>query len=411
MAPFRNPFKPGAGHMPPYLAGREAAIAEVLRYLDQDVILTNIVLTGLRGVGKTVLLETIKPQAISQHWNWVGTDLSESASISEDSLATRLLADLSVITSSMPITQHEVRGPGFMSTTTRVIQTLDFAVLRSVFSEAPGLVADKLKHTLELVWQAMPKASRGHGVVFAYDEAQNLTDHAQKEQYPLSMLLDVFQSLQKKGLPYLLILTGLPTLFPKLVEARTYAERMFHVVVLDRLSDAESQEAIVRPTDKAESPVRFEPATVQRIVTESAGYPYFVQFICREVFDVFVQQDPTIRKAPIEAIVNKLDADFFSGRWARATDRQRELMSIIAELPNADSEFSVQEIVAQSKLSASKPFSPSHVNQMLASLAAAGLIFKNRHGRYAFAVPLLGRFIRRQVSASDGTAGYAGVAA
>ncbi len=411
MTTFRNPFKPGAGHMPPYLAGREAAIDEVIRYLDQDAILTNIVLTGLRGVGKTVLLETIKPQAIAQHWHWVGTDLSESASISEDSLATRLLADLSVITSSMPIAQHEVRGPGFTSSATRVIQTLDYSVLRSVFGDAPGLVADKLKHALELVWQALPQASRGHGVVFAYDEAQNLSDHALKEQYPLSMLLDVFQSLQKKGLPYLLILTGLPTLFPKLVEARTYAERMFHVVVLDRLSEAESREAIVRPTDKPECPVSFEPTTVQRIVTESAGYPYFVQFICREVFDVFVQQEPATRRAPIEAIVNKLDADFFAGRWARVTDRQRELMSIIAELPNADGEFAVQEIVAQSKLSAGKPFSPSHVNQMLASLAAAGLIFKNRHGRYAFAVPLLGRFIRRQAGALDGPAEYTGASA
>ena len=407
MTTFRNPFKPGAGHMPPYLAGREAAIEEVLRYLDQDVILTNIVLTGLRGVGKTVLLETIKPQVIARHWHWVGTDLSESASISEDSLATRLLADLSVITSSILVAQREIRGPGFLSTGTRVIQTLDFHMLRSVFSEAPGLVADKLKHTLDLVWQAMPESSPGRGVVFAYDEAQNLADHAQKEQYPLSMLLDVFQSLQKKGLPYLLILTGLPTLFPKLVEARTYAERMFHVVMLDRLSEAESREAIVRPTDKPECPVSFEPATVQRIVAESAGYPYFVQFICREVFDVFVQQDSVARTAPIEAIVNKLDADFFAGRWARATDRQRHLMSIIAELPDADSEFSVQEIAEQSKLSASKPFSPSHVNQMLASLAAAGLIFKNRHGRYAFAVPLLGHFIRRQGGALDTSAGQA----
>ena len=61
MSTFRNPFRPGAGHMPPYLAGREAAVHEVLRYLQQDVILTNVVLTGLPGVGKTVLLETIKP--------------------------------------------------------------------------------------------------------------------------------------------------------------------------------------------------------------------------------------------------------------------------------------------------------------------------------------------------------------
>ncbi|MCU0921893.1 MAG: ATP-binding protein [Burkholderiaceae bacterium] len=398
MSMFRNPFRPGAGHMPPYLAGREAAVHEVLRYLQQDVILTNVVLTGLRGVGKTVLLETIKPQALTRQWQWVGTDLSESASISEEKLATRLLADLAVVTSSIPLTRVERQAPGFMTSKESHLQMLDFDVLRAAFSQAPGLTEDKLKAVLEWVWQQIPPIYRGRGIAFAYDEAQNLADHAQKEQYPLSMLLDVFQSVQKKGLPYLLVLTGLPTLFPKLVEARTYAERMFHLVVLDRLSDAEGREAITRPTADPTCPVRFDEDTVAQIVSESAGYPYFVQFFAREVFDVFVAQEPSRRTAPIAAIVNKLDADFFAGRWAKATDRQRALMSVIATLPNAEGEFAVQDIVNQSRQIGEKPFSPSHANQMLAALAASGLIYKNRHGRYSFAVPLLARFIRRQGS-------------
>ena len=400
MASFRNPFRPGAGHMPPYLAGREAAVDEVLSYLEQDVILTNVVLTGLRGVGKTVLLETIKPHAMARQWQWVGTDLSESASISEESMATRLLADLAVVTSSMPVRRVERRGAGFTAKKESYVQTLGFESLQAIYAQAPGLVADKLKAALEWAWQNVPTRFKGKGVVFAYDEAQNLADHARKEQYPLSMLLDVFQSLQKKGLPYLLILTGLPTLFPKLVEARTYAERMFHVVVLDRLVDDESREAITRPTDPPDCPVKFDADTVRKIVAESAGYPYFVQFFAREVFDVFAALDAGQRKAPIAAIVNKLDADFFAGRWARATDRQRELMSIIAGLPNAEGEFSVQEIVSRSRASPDKAFSPSHASQMLAALASSGLVYKNRHGRYAFAVPLLARFIRRQPALS-----------
>lgn len=398
MSGFRNPFRPGAGHMPPYLAGREAAVQEVLRYLDQDVVLTNVVLTGLRGVGKTVLLETIKPQTLARQWQWVGTDLSESASISEENLATRLLADLAVVTSSIPLAHIERQAPGFTAVKQSLVQTLDYDVLRAVFAQAPGLVSDKLKSVLEWVWEQIPPVFRGRGIVFAYDEAQNLADHARKEQYPLSMLLDVFQSLQKKGLPYLLVLTGLPTLFPKLVDTRTYAERMFHVVVLDRLSDVESSEAITRPTTDPQCPVQFDEDTVAQIVLESAGYPYFVQFFAREVFDIFVAQEPSSRTAPIAAIVNKLDADFFAGRWAKATDRQRELMSVIAALPNAEGEFAVQDIVVQSRQTDDKPFSPSHANQMLAALAASGLVYKNRHGRYAFAVPLLARFIRRQGS-------------
>ena len=93
-SPFTNPFRPGAGHRPPYLAGRKSESNEFVRLLQQDVILENLILTGLRGVGKTVLLDTFKPLAISSGWRWVGTDLSESSSISEDRMVLRLLTDL-----------------------------------------------------------------------------------------------------------------------------------------------------------------------------------------------------------------------------------------------------------------------------------------------------------------------------
>src|SRR5437868_1372172 len=104
-APFANPFRPGAGHMPPYLAGRQKEKEEFLRLLGQDVVLENMVLTGLRGVGKTVLLDTFKPLAIQRGWLWVGADLSESTSISEARIAVRLLADLAPLTSSVVLTQ------------------------------------------------------------------------------------------------------------------------------------------------------------------------------------------------------------------------------------------------------------------------------------------------------------------
>ena len=73
---FSNPFRPGAGHMPPYLAGRQGEIDEFRKLLRQEAVLENMVLTGLRGVGKTVLLETLKPIALNSGWLWVGTDLS-----------------------------------------------------------------------------------------------------------------------------------------------------------------------------------------------------------------------------------------------------------------------------------------------------------------------------------------------
>lgn len=197
----------------------------------------------------------------------------------------------------------------------------------------------------------------------------------------------------------MLVLTGLPTLFPKLVEARTFAERMFRVVFLNRLNRTESEEAIRRPIADTDCPVRLSDRSVARIVDLSGGYPYFIQFICREVYDAFIQRVDRGRQGAVPAgeIVRKLDTDFFAGRWARATDRQRALLFAIARLEHCDEEFTVQEVVQESRRGTEKPFGSSHVNQMLAALATQGLVYKNRHGRYSFAVPLLGRFIRRQV--------------
>lgn len=383
--------------MPPHLAGREQEYKEFDRLLPQDEILENLVLTGLRGVGKTVLLETFKPRALKAGWLWASADLSESASISESALALRLLADLALVSSSATVANpNKGKGIGFASSPEPKEIPLSHDLLVEIYNLTPGLTADKIKATLEFAWEHL-KQHGDHKVIFAYDEAQNLSDHASKDQFPLSVLLDVFQSIQKKGIPFMLVLAGLPTLFPKLVDARTYAERMFRVLTLTRLNEDESREAILKPITKAECPVKLSPESVEIIVHESSGYPYFIQFICREVYDVFIRQhaDEEQKSVPVEAIQHKLDADFFAGRWAKITDRQRELLWVVAHLHSADEEFTIQELTEEAKGLLTKSFSPSHANQMLASLTERGMIYKNRLGKYSFAVPLLGRFILR----------------
>ncbi|HZL36659.1 MAG TPA: hypothetical protein VFC78_15170 [Tepidisphaeraceae bacterium] len=398
----QNPFKPGAGHMPPYLAGRETEQKEFVRLLKQDTILENLILTGLRGLGKTVLLETFKPMAIQAGWLWAGTDLSESTSISEANLATRLLTDLSLVTASLVVAREDRPRFGLNRGTQHIETTLNYATLHALFESIPGLIADKIKGVLEAVWPFLTGAGK-RGIVFAYDEAQNLADHAPRNEYPLSLLLDVFQSIQRKNIPFMLALTGLPTLFPKLVESRTFAERMFRVVFLDPLDETETTQAIQKPIESSKCPVRLSRESVRVIWKITQGYPYFIQYVCRETFDVWIQNAENGRDAsaiPADEIMRKLDTDFFAGRWARATDRQRELMSVIAHLPNCDLEFTVQEVVEHpANQKAKKPFSGSHANQMLAALSYAGLVYKNRHGKYSFAVPLLGDFIRRQAIA------------
>lgn len=395
-AEFRNPYRPGAGHMPPHLAGREREHEEFDRLLEQEEILKNMVLTGLRGVGKTVLLETLRPRALSQGWLWATADLSESTSISELALAQRILADLALVTSSIKIPDPRGRKAGFGAVDDPPTVPLSYEILAAVFADTPGLVADKIKATLEFAWEHLRHQGQGR-VIFAYDEAQNLSDHAEKEQFPLSVLLDVFQSIQRKKIPFMLVLAGLPTLFPKLVEARTYSERMFRVVTLTKLNEKESRDAIVKPIEFAECPVKLTPDSVELMSRESGGYPYFIQFIGREVYDVFIQQHAVDEQpfVPVDAIRRKLDADFFAGRWAKITDRQREMLWVVATLDRPAGEFTIQELVERAKDTLSKPFSPSNANQMLASLSEKGMIYKDRLGRYSFAVPLLGQFILR----------------
>lgn len=393
---FVNPFRPGAGHKPPFLAGREEEKLEFRKLLEQKSITDNLVLTGLRGVGKTVLLDELREIAINQKWLWVGTDLSESASLTEENIVTRLLADLSAVTSAIEYQPPTIQpGLGFGKTIERQ-NNLGFQSLVSIFQQTPGLMSDKLKSVLEFAWSGIQRTNAA-GLIFAYDEAQNVSDHAADKQFPLSLILDVFQSIQRKGIPFMLVMSGLPTLFPKLVEARTYAERMFHVEFLDRLDKKDSREAIQKPISMAGCPHPLSNDLINDIIDQSGGYPYFIQFICREVYDVAVQKaDAGLPlRVSIDDITRKLDADFFAGRWAKATDRQRDLLRIIASLPNCDEEFTVQEVVNESK-NADSPFSSSHVNQMLVKLASMGLIYKNRHGKYAFAVPLIEQYIRRQ---------------
>jgi len=395
-ADFPNPFRPGAGHPPPYLAGRAAEREEFGRLLGPSPILENPILTGLRGVGKTVLLESLKPDARRRGWLWAGSDLSEAASLSEDHLATRLAADLALITSGLALPTAKKRRAGAGGSGDA---PLTFEALLRIYRDTPGLPVDKFKQMLTTSWQVVAKTRpEVRGIVFAYDEAQNLANRPDRDQFPLSLLIDAFQSLQRQGLPLLLALAGLPTLYPALAQARASSERMFRVLFLKRLSKRESEDAIRKPIEASDSPVRLSRVTVARIVEMSGGYPYFIQFICREVFDAFLQRQRTGRPpaVPAREIEQKLDDDFFSGRWSKTTDRQRALLWVIAHLETDGGEFTVQAVVEKAKALLDRPFSSSHTNQMLASLANQGLVFKNRHGRYSFAVPLLDRFIRRQ---------------
>lgn len=396
----QNPFRPGAGTKPLYLAGRSFEQREFARALAQRDLTQNIIITGLRGVGKTVLLEQLKPLAAQHGWLWTGNDWNEAAAISEKDVATRLIVDLTAVLAPIVSYRTNELPIGFVTPKeTSNERNLEFNDLWSIYNSTPGFDSDKLKAVLEYVARIISNA-KIKGIVFAYDEAQTLADKKDKGQHPLSLVVDVFSNLQKRelGCQFLLVMTGLPTLITNLNEARTYTERMFHTLMLDRLSDDDTKEAILKPIEISQSTLTFSASTIKRIVNESKGYPFLVQYICREVFDAWIGR-MTVGEAPsvpMKEITAKLDLDFFAPRWNRATDRQQTFMQVIATLEQADGEFTIADITKASRDLLKRPFTPSHATQMLGHLAEKGLIYRNRRGSYCFAVPLLASFIRRQ---------------
>ena len=394
-----NPFRPGPGTSPLYLAGRTKEQDDFQSHLIQNPVLKNVILTGLRGVGKTVLLQTFKPLAQKAGWLWAGNDVSESASLTEDRVARRLVTDLSALLGPIVVKAQDSLPLGFHTQIKEQKIPLKFEDLWKIYEESPGLTEDKIKAVLKAV-QGMTAGSNVKGIVFAYDEAQNLGDHAAEKEYPLSILLDVFSSIQRdhSKTPVLLVLTGLPTLFPKLNVARTYTERMFTVMPLGRLSDEETRMAIRKPIEISNSPLSFSDNAVDNICNMSVGYPYFIQYMCKEVFDAWIGrmehgEAPSVQS---DEILTKLDQDFFAPRWDRATPRQQEFMLAISHIESPDKSFTAQEISRISKEVLNKGFSPSHSIQLLGFLTEKGLVYRNTYGQYSFAVPLMAEFIRRQ---------------
>lgn len=395
-----NPYTPGAGYAPPFLAGRDQELDKLNKLLSQDLILKNPIITGLRGVGKTVLLGEVEPMASNLGWVWVSKELSESIFVSEETMAFRLLTDLSFFTSTLQF-QKQVTQIGLNGDKKLSIEKLDLTALTNIYKEFPGLISDKLQATFELIWPYIESSGK-KGIVFAYDEAQIVTDQKEKDQYPLTLLLAMFQSLQKKKMRYMLLLGGLPSLYPRLVETRTYAERMFTVISLGNLDVDASRKAIEVPLkDKT---LKFTEDSVQKIISLSGGYPYFIQFICKESFDYFKlknQVNPgAVPEVPVDIIMSNLDNDFFSGRWEMVPDRQKEFLLMVSLIEPREEQFGTQEILESVEKNYAaygiKTFKAGDISQQLSRAQDARILYKVSHGKYAFALPMFSDFVRRK---------------
>lgn len=399
---IENPYRPGAGHMPPFLAGRLNEQKLFLRLLRQPVSTENILVTGLRGVGKTVLMRSLKSLAESEGWIWVGNDLSETASLSEERLAVRILTDVSQSLSQVFDTSPR---SGKAPDTEQIHQNSPFAfeALRAMYERAPGLVSDRLKSVLIRLGTIVNRA-QAKGIVFAYDEAQCLHDHAERNEFPMSLLIETIASLQKTDgvAPCILALSGLPQVFDALTKTRTYTERMFHVVHLERLSRDDTFAAIAKPFEQLSPPLNASKQLIDKAVDLTGGYPYLIQFFGKELVDQLMANGGVLHPTtfPSEEALDRLDAGLFSARWNKTTDKQREILRLLANRgPGCDFDFSAQEIADLSRATASE-ITNVQATQLLGALNERGLVYRTRHGYYAFTVPMSEAMIRRRLRSS-----------
>jgi DNA-binding MarR family transcriptional regulator len=385
---IENPYRPGAGHTPPFLAGRSKEEDHFRRLLRQNFATENTLITGLRGMGKTVLLAHLKQLAEREGWICIGNDLSESSSLSEERLALRILTDISESLGRVLSTSSKSEDDGAIAS---------FEALRNMYERSPGLPSDRLRNVL-LRLGSLVNSAKARGIVLAYDEAQCLSDHADHNEFPMSMLIETIASLQRKDgvSQYLLVLCGLPQVHDALTEARTYTERMFNVISLERLSREDAYAAFVTPLQHLMPPLCVSKELIDKAVDLTRGYPYLIQFFGKELVDELLQNGGVLsaNRFPSPSVLDRLDSGLFAARWNKTTDKQREVLNIIACRPSGSAiDVSAQEIAEQSL----GEMTNAQATQMLQALTERGLLYRTRHGRYAFTVPMSEMMILRRI--------------
>ena len=281
----RNPFRPGMGLEPPYLADRQYQLQRFARYLDGfPEFPRNVRVIGLRGVGKTVLLQRYAALAEESEWVVVrrelGTDLQDEAAFGLAVLddcrfaLDRVSRRTAAARHSKAAIAHALDLLGGISVVLAGI-SLTVRTPSTAIRQRPVL-SDQLFSALEATCRTATSAGR-RGVILSYDEAHLLRDSANQRQYPLSALLAAVARAQREAIPVMLVVCGLPALTDNLALAKSYSERMFQAEVLDALRPPEDQHAFERPL--SESHRDFEPELIEAVRGDARGYPFHIQFV------------------------------------------------------------------------------------------------------------------------------------
>ena len=389
---FTNPYRPGAGSRPPALIGRDDLIEgfefALRRALDNRPGKSYLTV-GLRGVGKTVLLNRFVEIATATGMQ-VGFIESTETGDFRDLLSIRLRKILLEL-DARPVrdaAKRLVRRAMSVLKSFTIHLPFGFGLSLEVDPLAghadSGQLAEDLTDGMLAVGKAVSECESG--VVLAVDEIQYLS----KEE--LAALVTAIHRTTQLDLPVVLVGAGLPQLPGLVGDAKSYAERLFEFPEVGSLSESEAAEAIVLPAREQE--VEFEPAAIERIVGESRGYPYFLQEWGFHVWNgspASPVTDDDVRSVRA-GVIAALDSNFFRVRMDRVTPKERQYLRAMAELgpgPHRSGDIAAQLGVRTESVAPRR-----------SELISKGMIYSPAHGDTAFTVPLFDDFLCRSMPES-----------
>lgn len=393
MDPVENPFAPGAGTPPPELAGREGlreqvriALARVRRGLPTK----SILMVGLKGVGKTVLLDRMRDDAEGTGIQTLRIEAPEDRSLPA-MLAPQLrqaLLRLSRQRQARALAERALRGlAGFAKALKLKYADIEVGF---DFDPEPGLADNgDLEQDLQALLEAAGAAARSAHTALAtfIDELQYVPEEE------LAALITALHRTAQRNLPLVLVGAGLPQLRGRTGRAKSYAERLFDFPELGPLPRVAAERAIAKPAH--DHGAAITPDALDRIVTETRGYPYFLQEWGKHSWDA-ASSSPITRddvERASAAAVAALDESFFRVRFDRLTPGQKRYLRAMAELgagPHRSGEISEELDREVTSLGPTR-----------SQLIAKGMIWSPHHGDTAFTVPLFDEFMRRIMPGGD----------
>jgi AAA ATPase domain len=391
MDALRNPYTPGAGTPPPALTGRDPELeqfAMLLGRLELGRPEQSLLITGLRGVGKTVLLDAFEGIAIERGWFASSTEITSDTRLAKvvATMTREALLDLRRIERVRDGARRALSILKAFTITTGVGVDIRLELdVEEGVADSGDLGRDLGDLFVEV--GAIAKEA-GRGVLFLLDEVQFL------ERADFEALIAGMHRSTRRQLPITVVGAGLPSL-PRLAgEAKSYAERLFTFPMIGALSDRAARLALVEPA--AEEGVEFTEGALEAILGLSGCYPYFLQQYGKHAWltgSGGVIDEGAVNRAH-ELVLSVLDTDFFHVRFERATPAEQRYLAAIAAL--GDGPQRSGEVTRQLGYSSTTETGPTRD-----SLIKKGLIYSPRHGLVDFTVPLFAVFMRRQHPISE----------